>query len=149
DVVDGEYTCHITKCRVLRVLRSQQHRNQSTLPIMTMKDVWDAKHFRTLQNRAREERKALGIVGIIARRSSIESVAIEIRRVFDEIEPYTRMASICYDRTEPVAVIERNRDAAHHRLRVVQFSLSITWNIHTHLMSRCRQSSRQSSDYVG
>src|SRR5258708_39913662 len=114
-----------------------------------MENMRHAKNFGAFQNSSREKRKALSFIRIVPRRSSIESISIKVRRIIYKIKSHASMDAVSYDGTEPVAIIKRHRDAAHHNLGIVQLSLPIAWNIHAHLVSSRHQSTRQGSDHVG
>ncbi len=51
-VVDGEDHARIVECRIFRVLRSQQQRDERRLPIVAMKNVGHAEDLRAFQHRA-------------------------------------------------------------------------------------------------
>ena len=55
------------------------------------------------------KREALGIVGIIARRRAVKSVAVEIWRILDEIELHAALTAPAHHGGETVLVVKRDR----------------------------------------
>src|SRR5277367_5528735 len=101
---------------------------------MTMEDSGNTQNLGGLEHRPREQRKTLSVVGIVSGRSSVQCLPVKIWRVLNKIEAYARVTSTSHHRTEPVVVIEGNGNAADNRLRVREFGLAITWNIHADLV---------------
>ena len=76
----------VAKAGIFVVERLQQNRNQSGLPVVAVKNVGRAEDLRRFQHGAAKQGEALGVVVVVAQRSAVESVAVEERRIVDEIE---------------------------------------------------------------
>ncbi len=83
-VVDGEDHRQVRKLRIGAVGRSQQHRHERALPVVTMNHVGLPDLLGQLDRRARELRETLGIVGVIPSGQAIELIAVEIFRIVHE-----------------------------------------------------------------
>src|SRR5260221_297245 len=94
-----------------------------------MENIRHAYDFRCLKYRARIERKPLGIVRIVARRQTIECVAIKERWILDKIELHSGALASIQDRAEPVLVIEWNGHAGQNCLRGFEFGLLVARKI--------------------
>jgi hypothetical protein len=114
-----------------------------------MKNVGHPKNFGSFEHRPREQRKTLGVVGIVSGGSSIERFAVELRRVVNKIKAYARVTASGDPRAEEVVVIKRHSYAADNRLGIGEFSLAIPRQIYTHLVAGSHQGSRQSAHDVG
>ncbi len=90
----------------------------------------DMNHYES----AREQRKALRIIGIISRGRAVQRVAIEILRALDKIKPHSGLASARHYRCKAVLVVERNGDATYHGSRIGEFGLLVTRQVHADLM---------------
>ncbi len=86
DVVDGEDRRHGTEGGVVFVESMQQDRYQRRLPVMAVKYVGRPQDLAAFNHRPREQGEALGIIVVVAQRRSVESLAVEERRVIDKIE---------------------------------------------------------------
>src|SRR5258708_40287709 len=95
-----------------------------------------AQNFGGFEHRPRKQSEALGIVRIVAGWTSVERLPIKIRRIVHKIKSHPTAASRSHHRAEAILVVERDSNAAYHRLRISKFSLPIAWNIHAHLMSQ-------------
>src|SRR5581483_8441503 len=102
-----------------------------------------------LEHRSRIQRKTLGIVGIIARRSPIQRFAVEKRRVFDEVKMDSGMASAAHDRAKTVLIVKWDRDAAQRGFGVGQLGLPIFGKVNRHLMTEAGEGARQSAHNIG
>ena len=90
-VVDGENCADIAEGGIFGVDGAQQNRDQSGLPVVTVKNIGDAQDFRGFEHSTGEQSKALGVVGIVSSGGSVERFAIEVGRIFDEIETSRRL----------------------------------------------------------
>src|SRR5437762_4552154 len=72
-------------------------------------------------------------------RGTIERIAIEKWRIINKVELHPGMLAAADYRTEPVAVVERHGDAAHHSLWVLKLSLTIQGKIDAYLMTSGNQ----------
>jgi hypothetical protein len=78
---------------------------------MAMKDVGHAQDFGRLKHGAAVESKALRIVRIVASGGAIEGIAIEERRVVNEIELHPGAFSTIQHGAEPVLIVKRDGNA--------------------------------------
>ena len=104
-----------------------------------MKNLGYAENLGCFQDGARKQSKALGIIGIVPGRGTIERIAVEKWRIINKVELHPGMLAAADYRTEPVAVVERHGDAAHHSLRVLKLSLTIQGKIDAYLMTSGNQ----------
>ncbi len=63
----------------------QQDGNERGLPVVAVEDVRHAEYLGSLQHGAAVEGKAVGIVGVIAQRGAVQVLAVEERRVVNEV----------------------------------------------------------------
>src|SRR5579872_87766 len=108
-----------------------------------MKNLRYAKDFGSFQHRPREKGKALCVVGIVAGGSSIKSVAIEIRRIFNKIKADTALDTSGNDRRKAVFIIKWNGDAANDGSGIAEFSLAVARKVDADLVSKGGQSARE------
>src|ERR1035441_3384068 len=80
---------------------------------------------------------------VIAQRCTVERIAVEERRVVDEIELHSGAHPAVEDGTEAVAVIEGNGDAGNDDARVVELGLLITREEDGNLMAQAGDRGRQ------
>ena len=114
-VVDGENRAHIAEGGIFGVDGAEQNRYESRLPVMTMKNIGDAQNFRGFEHSAGEQSKALSVIGIVPSGGTVEGVAIEVGRIFDEIKPHAALRAAADDGGKAVLVIEGNGYAANDR----------------------------------
>src|SRR5258707_7724879 len=100
-----------------------------------MENVGHAQNLRGFQDGAGEKGEALGIVGIVARRSAIERIAIKKLRILDKIEANSGLAASGNDRRETILVVKWDRDAPDHGRGLGESGLAVTRQVDGHLMS--------------
>src|SRR6266576_1895826 len=100
-----------------------------------MKHLRHAKNLRGFNHRAGEHGKTLGVIGIIAHRSSIERLAIEVRGILHEVVTNAAVSAPGHDTAKTILVVVGDGDTSHHSLRVSELCLAITWQIHADLMA--------------
>ncbi len=148
-VVDGEDRADVAEGGILGVDGAEQNRNQGRLPVVTMKNVGDAQNFRSLEHGAREQSKALGVVGIVPGRRAVEGVAVEIWRILDEIKAHTALTASADHRGETILVVEGNGHAANHGRGFGQLGLAIARQVDADLMAQGSEGAGQGADHVG
>ncbi len=116
---------------------------------MAVEDMRHAQNLGGFKHRPREQREALGVVRIVTGRASVERLPVEVWRIIHEIKSNSGAGARGHHRAEAILVIERDGDAADHRLRIGKFGLTIARNVHAHLVSQSRQGLRQGADHVG
>src|SRR5271157_5581570 len=146
--MDGEDAWDVGVRWVLGVKRLSQYGNQGCLPVVAVKDVWHTEDLRGLQHRTREQREPLGVVVIVAQRGAIERVAVEVRRIVDEIELHSRAHAAVEHGTEAVTVIERNRDAGDDLAGIVEPGLPVTRKKDSDLVAQVGESGRQGANDI-
>ncbi len=82
---------------------------------------------------------------IVAQRCAVERVAVEERRVVDEIELHSGANAAVEDRTKTIAVVEGNGDAGDHDPGIVEFGLLVARQEDGDLMSQTGERGRQGS----
>ena len=147
-VVNGEDAGNCANAGIFVVQRLQQYRNQRRLPVVTVKDVGSAQDLDRLQNGAREQREALGVVVIVAQRRTVKRVAIEERRVVDEIELHSSTQAAVEHRAEAVAVVEWHGDAGDNGARIVELGLPVAGKKDRDLVTEVSQRWRQGSNDI-
>jgi hypothetical protein len=129
------------------VSRSQQHRHERTLPIVTVDHVGHPELLGKLDGGARELCKALGIIRIIAPAYAIKLFAIEILRIIDEeILHAARPRSVC-DTRKTQGRAHRNRQALDDN--ILDLRISITRQNHSHVVSLRNQRFRKRLHHIG
>src|ERR1035441_5484547 len=113
-----------------------------------MEDVWHAEYFGGFEHGAREHGETLGVVRVIAGRGAVERFAVKIGRIVYKIKSDARACARRHHRAKAILIVERDGDAAHDRLRIVQFGLAIAWEIHTDLVSEGGQGARRSEEHT-
>src|SRR5712672_2121918 len=113
-----------------------------------MEDVRHAQNFRSLQHGAGEKSKALGVVGIVARRSAVERLAIEEFRILDKIELHASLAASGDNRSETILVVKWDRDASDNGSGIGKFGLAVARQVDGHLMPESGQGLGQGADYI-
>ena len=131
------------------VQRLQQDGNQRRLPVVAVKNVGHAEDLRGLQHGAAEQREALGIVVIVAQRRAVERIAVEVRRVVDEIELHSSAHAAVEHGTEAVTVIEGNGNAGDDLARIVELGLLVTRKIDGDLVAQMGERGRQGANDIG
>ena len=109
----------------------------------------DAQNFRGFEHGAGEQSEALGIVGIVAGRSAIEGIAIEVLRVLDEVESHAALAASAHDGGETVLVVEGDGDAANDRGGIGELGLAITRQVDADLMTQGSEGAGQGANDIG
>ena len=148
-VVDGEDGGHVAEGGVFGVLRAQQDGHQRGLPVVAVKDLGHAENLRSFQHGAGKQGEALGVVGIVAGGGAVKGVAVEKRRVLDEVEADAGVLAAADDRAEAVAVVEGNGDALDHGLRILEQGLAVAGKIDADLVAGGSQGPGQRAHYVG
>src|SRR5260370_31724391 len=113
-----------------------------------MEDVRHAQNFRGLQHGTGEKGKALGVVGIVARRSSVKRIAIKELRILDKIELHTGLAASGDNRRETILVVKWDRDAADNGSGIGEFGLAVARQVNRYLMPESGQGLGQGADYI-
>jgi hypothetical protein len=85
---------------------------------------------------------------IIAERSSVERLAIEERRVVDEVKLHAVEYASVYDGAESILIVVRNRDASDEGLGIVQLGLAILGNEYSDLVSEFGECLGECSDDI-
>ncbi len=134
---------------VFGVERFQQNGHQRRLPVVAVEDVGGAEDLGGLQHRAREQGEALGVVGIVARGRAVELLAVEERRIVDEVEFDAGVGAAVEHRAEAVLVVKGHGDAAQQGARTVEPGLAVLGKVNVHLVADGSQSRRQSAHHVG
>src|SRR4051812_29572499 len=114
-----------------------------------MKDMGSSHDFGGFQNGPGEQSETFGIVGIIAGGRTVESIAVEIRRVFHKIEADATLNASGNDRRKAVLIIERHGDAADDGGRIGKLGLAIAREVNADLMPESGQSARKGADHIG
>ena len=130
------------------VQRLQQDGNQRGLPVVAVKHVGRAEDLGRFQHGAAEQREALGVVVIVAQRCTVERIAVEERRVVDEIELHSRAHAAVEHGTEAVAVIEGNGDAGDDLARIVELGLLVARKKDGDLVAQGGKRGRQGADDI-
>ena len=92
---------------------------------MAVKDIRRSQGLGGLQHGPAKQGKALGVIVIVAERGAVELIAIEERRVVDEIELHSGAEAAVEHRAETVTVIEGHGDAGDYLARVVELGLPV------------------------
>ncbi len=74
------------ECRVFVIQSLQQYRNKGGLPVVAVQDIGSPQDLRRLKHGTREHGESFSVVVVITQLRAIQSVAVEERRVVDEIE---------------------------------------------------------------
>ena len=106
---------------------------------MAVKNIGHAQHLAGLQHGAAVERKALGVVRIVAGRSAVERVALKKRRVIDEVELHPGALSSIQHRAEAILVVKRDGNAGQKHLGVRELGLFIFGKIDGDVVAQLRQ----------
>src|ERR1700757_3257140 len=101
---------------------------------MTMKHVGCTDNLRGFYHRAREQREELGVIGIVPDGRAVESVAIEVRRVVNEVVADAVLVPGGDDGAEAVLVVKGNRDTAQHGSGINQPGLTVTGKVDADLV---------------
>ena len=133
---------------ILVIQGLQQYGNQRSLPVVAVKNVGNAEDLGGLQYGAREQREALGIVVIVAQRGAVESIAVEVRGIVDEIELHSSTHTAVDYGTEAIPVIEGNRNAGDDLARTIEPGLLVTRKKDGHLLSQVGECGRQGANHV-
>src|SRR5208283_2156523 len=107
-----------------------------------MENVWRPQDLHGLDHGAGEKGKAFCVIVVVAQRSTVERIPVEVRRVVNEIELHSSALSAADHGTEAVAVIERHGDAGDYFARIVEFGLLVTWEENRDLVTqrgKCRR----------
>src|SRR4030088_2295410 len=104
-----------------------------------MEDVRHAQNLRGFQHGTGKKGEALGIIGIVARRSAIERLTIKKFRILDKIEANPGLAASGDNRRETILVVKRDRDASNNGSGVGQFRLAVARQVNGHLMPESSQ----------
>jgi len=104
-----------------------------------MEDVGDAQDLCRFENRTRVQRETLGVVGIISRRRAVERLAVEERRIIDEVELHPGMLSPVHDRAEPILIVEGYGHAGQQRFGIFQPGLFVLRQVNGNRMAQLRQ----------
>src|SRR5216684_4687923 len=113
-----------------------------------MENVRHAQNFRGFQDGAGEQSKALGVVGIVTRRSAVERIAIEELRILDKIELNTGLAASGDNRRETILVVKWDRYASDDGRGVGEFGLAVARQVDGHLMPESGQGLGQGAHYI-
>src|SRR6202040_837308 len=73
---------------------------------------------------------------------------VQKRRIIDKVELHSGALPAAHHRTEAVAVVEGNGDAANHLLGLLERGLTVEGHIHADLVSGAGQGPRQRSHDV-
>ena len=134
--------------RIFVVQRLQQDRNQRGLPVMAMQNVGRSEDLCGLQNGARKQSEALGVIVIVAQGGAVKSVAVEERRVVDEIELHSGALAAVEHGAEAVAIVEGHRDAGDNRSWIFELSLAVAGKKDRDLVTEIGQRRRQRSNDI-
>ena len=104
---------------------------------------------RVFDHRSREQRKAFGVIGIVPDGRAVESVAIEVGRVVDEVVADAVLVPGGDDGAEAVLVVKGNRDTAQHGPGINQLGLAVTGKVDADLVPLGSQRTGQSTHHVG
>src|SRR5450759_2776646 len=85
---------------------------------------------------------------VVAQRCTVERIAVEERRVVNEIELHSGANAAVDDGTEAVAVIEGNGDAGNDDARVVELGLFVTREVDGNLMTQAGEGGRQGANDI-
>jgi len=147
--VNGKDGADIAESGVLGVNSSQKDRNERRLPVMAMEDLRNSQNFGGFKDGAGKQCEALGIVGIVPGSSSVEGIAIEVWRIFDEIKFDVSLTGTGDHRGKAVFIIKRDGDTADDGGCVGELGLAIARKVDADLMSEGSQGSRQGANDIG
>src|SRR5437763_8351962 len=115
---------------------------------MTVKNVRHAEDLCCFNGGTAVERESLGIIGVIAGGRAVERVALEKRRVVNEVKLHAGLLAAIEHRAEAILVIERDGYAAQDSTRLGQIGLLVFREINGDFMSEGGHGARQRSDNV-
>ena len=115
---------------------------------MAMQHVGSTQNLGGLQHGAGKQRKAFGIIVIVAERSTIQTFAIEIRGIIDEIELHSGVNSAVEHGAKTIAIVEGHGDAGNDDARILQMGLPITGQKDSNPQAEMGQGRRQCADDI-
>src|SRR5208282_1986064 len=147
--MNGEDAGDARKCRVLGVKRLPQYGNQRRLPIVAVKHIGHTENLGGFQNGAAEQGEALSVVVIVAQRRTVERIAVEVRRVVNEIELHSSAHAAVEHRTKTITVVKGDGNAGDHLARVVELGLFVTGKIDSDLVAQVGECGWQGAYDIG
>jgi hypothetical protein len=105
---------------------------------VAMKQIGLAEYLGGFQDGPAKKSKPFRVVVVVAQRSSVQGVTVEKWRVVDEVKLHAIPYAAVEHRAESVAIVERDRDAADHHLRVIELGQSIPGKVDRDFVSESR-----------